>query len=88
MCLLNQPCHPCLVKLTGYNSIMQVSQSTLSFVAVAEATPIVSALTSLRIQPRGLIIVGPEGGKCASHIKLICIVIYLLCNLLETLVTA
>ncbi|PON40513.1 Ribosomal RNA small subunit methyltransferase E [Parasponia andersonii] len=39
-----------------------VSQSTLSFVAVAEATPVVSALTSSRIQPRGLIIVGPEGG--------------------------
>ncbi|XP_030485756.1 uncharacterized protein LOC115702434 [Cannabis sativa] len=48
-----------------------VSQSTLSFVAVAEATPLVSALTSLRIQPSGLIIVGPEGDFTEKELNLI-----------------
>ncbi|CAN0880178.1 Ribosomal RNA small subunit methyltransferase E [Linum grandiflorum] len=38
-----------------------VSQSKLSFLATAEAAPLVSTITSLRNKPSGLIIVGPEG---------------------------
>ncbi|XP_059653057.1 uncharacterized protein LOC132300115 isoform X2 [Cornus florida] len=39
-----------------------VTQSKLSFVAVAEATPVVNALSSSRKDSSGLIIIGPEGG--------------------------
>ncbi|XP_031249105.1 uncharacterized protein LOC116106790 isoform X2 [Pistacia vera] len=39
-----------------------VAQSKLSFVAIAEATPLVSTLTSSRNESSGLIVVGPEGG--------------------------
>ncbi|KAF3434495.1 hypothetical protein FNV43_RR21580 [Rhamnella rubrinervis] len=42
-----------------------VSQSKLSFLAAAEATPLVTSLTSSRIQSKGLIIVGPEGDQWA-----------------------
>lgn len=38
-----------------------IAQSKLSFVAVAEATPVVSVLTSSKKDSGGLIIVGPEG---------------------------
>ncbi|KAL8554755.1 hypothetical protein ACS0TY_002811 [Phlomoides rotata] len=38
-----------------------VAQSRLSFVAVAEATPVFNALSSLKMEPTGIIIVGPEG---------------------------
>ncbi|XP_062022976.1 uncharacterized protein LOC133739246 isoform X2 [Rosa rugosa] len=38
-----------------------VAQSKLSFLAVAEATPLVTALTSSRRETSGLIVVGPEG---------------------------
>ncbi|KAH9655550.1 16S rRNA (uracil(1498)-N(3))-methyltransferase [Citrus sinensis] len=38
-----------------------VSQSKLAFVAIAEATPLVTALSSSRNESSGLIIVGPEG---------------------------
>ncbi|XP_044508212.1 ribosomal RNA small subunit methyltransferase E [Mangifera indica] len=38
-----------------------VAQSKLSFVALAEATPLVSALASSRKESSGLIVVGPEG---------------------------
>ncbi|KAJ0077862.1 hypothetical protein Patl1_37332 [Pistacia atlantica] len=38
-----------------------VAQSKLSFVAIAEATPLVSTLTSSRNESSGLIVVGPEG---------------------------
>ena len=39
-----------------------VTQSKLSLVAVAEATPIISVLTSQRKESSGLIVNGPEGG--------------------------
>uniref|UniRef100_A0A5B7AF95 16S rRNA (uracil(1498)-N(3))-methyltransferase n=1 Tax=Davidia involucrata TaxID=16924 RepID=A0A5B7AF95_DAVIN len=39
-----------------------VAQSKLSFVAVAEATPVISALSSSRNESSGLLIIGPEGG--------------------------
>lgn len=42
--------------------VLQIAQSKLSFVAVAEATPVVSVLTSSKKDLGGLIIVGPEGG--------------------------
>ncbi|XP_057977130.1 uncharacterized protein LOC131164156 [Malania oleifera] len=38
-----------------------VAQSKLSFVAVAEATPVFHALTSSKIGSSGLLIIGPEG---------------------------
>ncbi|KAK4563433.1 hypothetical protein RGQ29_005810 [Quercus rubra] len=38
-----------------------IAQSKLSFVAVAEASPLVSVLTSSKSDSGGLIIVGPEG---------------------------
>ncbi|CAN1302642.1 Ribosomal RNA small subunit methyltransferase E [Linum perenne] len=38
-----------------------VSKTKLSFLATAEATPLVSAIASLRNESGGLIIVGPEG---------------------------
>ncbi|KAK8659727.1 hypothetical protein V6N13_029921 [Hibiscus sabdariffa] len=38
-----------------------VAKSKQSFIAIAEATPLVSALTSTTKEPSGLIIVGPEG---------------------------
>ncbi|KAK2664821.1 hypothetical protein Ddye_003395 [Dipteronia dyeriana] len=47
------------VKIDGLLPL--VTQSKLSFVAIAEGTPLVSALTSSRKESSGLIIVGPEG---------------------------
>ncbi|OVA10680.1 Ribosomal RNA small subunit methyltransferase E [Macleaya cordata] len=44
------------------NILPTIAQSKLSFLAVAEATPIVSTLSFLRKEPSGMIIVGPEGG--------------------------
>lgn len=38
-----------------------VAQSKLSFVAVAEATPILRKLNSLKREPAGVMIIGPEG---------------------------
>ncbi|KAI3445873.1 hypothetical protein Pfo_002538 [Paulownia fortunei] len=38
-----------------------VAQSRLSFVAVAEATPVFNTLSSLKKEPTGVIIIGPEG---------------------------
>lgn len=42
--------------------VLQIAESKVSFVAVAEATPVVSALTLSGKDSSGLIIVGPEGG--------------------------
>lgn len=47
-----------------------VSQSKLSFVAVAEATPVVSALTSAEKESSGLIIVGPEGDFTEKEVNM------------------
>ncbi|XAR72991.1 16S rRNA (uracil(1498)-N(3))-methyltransferase [Bertholletia excelsa] len=47
------------VKVGGLLPI--VAQSQLSFVAVAEAIPLISALSSSREEPSGSIIIGPEG---------------------------
>ncbi|XP_017971967.1 PREDICTED: ribosomal RNA small subunit methyltransferase E isoform X2 [Theobroma cacao] len=44
------------------NLVPLVAKSKLSFIAIAEATPLVGALTSTRTESSGLIIVGPEGG--------------------------
>lgn len=41
---------------------MQVAYSKLSFLAAAEATPLIGTLSSLRPDHGGLIIIGPEGG--------------------------
>lgn len=41
---------------------MQVAHSKLSFLAAAEATPLIGTLSSLRPDAGGLIIIGPEGG--------------------------
>ncbi|XP_038683648.1 ribosomal RNA small subunit methyltransferase E isoform X2 [Tripterygium wilfordii] len=43
-----------------------VEESKISLVAVAEATPVVSILTSSKKESSGLIIVGPEGGQYTS----------------------
>lgn len=51
--------------------IPSVSQSKLSFVAVAEATPLVSALTLSRPESRGLIIVGPEGDFTEKELNML-----------------
>lgn len=42
--------------------VIQLAHSKLSFLAAAEATPVVSVLASSRKESSGLIIVGPEGG--------------------------
>lgn len=42
--------------------VLQVAQSKLSLVAVAEANPVISALTSSKLESAGLMIIGPEGG--------------------------
>ncbi|OMO63391.1 Ribosomal RNA small subunit methyltransferase E [Corchorus olitorius] len=47
------------------NLVPLVAESKLSFIAIAEATPLLGALTSTRKEPSGLIIVGPEGGATA-----------------------
>ncbi|TYH94127.1 hypothetical protein ES332_A12G019700v1 [Gossypium tomentosum] len=45
------------------NLIPLVAKSKQSFIAIAEGTPLVSALTATTKEPSGLIIVGPEGEK-------------------------
>lgn len=52
--ILNPP-----MKIDGI--LPRIAQSKLSFVAVAEASPLVSVLTSSKSDSGGLIIVGPEG---------------------------
>ncbi|CAN1302643.1 hypothetical protein LINPERPRIM_LOCUS25555 [Linum perenne] len=47
--------------LKGGRADWLVEKCTLSFLATAEATPLVSAIASLRNESGGLIIVGPEG---------------------------
>ncbi|KAK8636510.1 hypothetical protein V6N13_124256 [Hibiscus sabdariffa] len=48
-----------------------VAKSKQSFIAIAEATPLVSALTSTTKEPSGLIIVGPEGDFTEKEVNLI-----------------
>ncbi|KAE8663762.1 magnesium transporter MRS2-3-like [Hibiscus syriacus] len=48
-----------------------VAKSKQSFIAIAEATPLVSALTSTTKEPNGLIIVGPEGDFTEKEVNLI-----------------
>ncbi|KAK7343534.1 hypothetical protein VNO77_12337 [Canavalia gladiata] len=43
------------------NLLLLIAQSKLSLIATAKATPVLSALTSLEKETRGLIIIGPEG---------------------------
>ena len=53
----------CLNSPTTIDSLLPiVTQSKLSLVAVAEATPVISVLTSQRKESSGLIVNGPEGG--------------------------
>lgn len=53
---------PLFVTWTFVFCVIQIAQSKLSLVAVAEASPLVSVLTSSKSNSGGLIIVGPEGG--------------------------
>lgn len=53
---------PLFVTWTFVFCVLQIAQSKLSLVAVAEASPLVSVLTSSKSDSGGLIIVGPEGG--------------------------
>lgn len=53
---------PLFVTWTFVFCVIQIAQSKLSLVAVAEASPLVSVLTSSKSDSGGLIIVGPEGG--------------------------
>ncbi|PIN26498.1 16S rRNA (uracil(1498)-N(3))-methyltransferase [Handroanthus impetiginosus] len=46
-----------------------VAQSRLSFVAVAEATPVFKTLNSLKKEPTGVIIIGPEGDFTEKELK-------------------
>ncbi|KAG8368509.1 hypothetical protein BUALT_Bualt15G0053000 [Buddleja alternifolia] len=46
-----------------------VAQSRLSFVAVAEAAPVFSTLSSCTKEPTGIIIVGPEGDFTEKELK-------------------
>lgn len=61
--ILNPP-----VKIEGL--LHHISQSKLSFVAIAEGTPVVSALTSSRRKSGGLIIVGPEGDFTEKEVNM------------------
>ncbi|KAK1560675.1 hypothetical protein Q3G72_029526 [Acer saccharum] len=56
------------VKIDGLLPL--VTQSKLSFVAIAEGTPLVSALTSSRKESSGLIIVGPEGDFTEKEVNM------------------
>ncbi|CAI9106301.1 OLC1v1005428C1 [Oldenlandia corymbosa var. corymbosa] len=48
-----------------------VAQTKLSFIAVAEATPILSALSSLEKESSGLMIIGPEGDFTVKELRMI-----------------
>ncbi|TYG88409.1 hypothetical protein ES288_A12G019000v1 [Gossypium darwinii] len=52
------------------NLIPLVAKSKQSFIAIAEGTPLVSALTATTKEPSGLIIVGPEGEAGATAVGL------------------
>ncbi|KAF9601469.1 hypothetical protein IFM89_020236 [Coptis chinensis] len=47
-----------------------ISQSKLSFLAVAEATPLISTLSFKRNEASGLIIIGPEGDFSDKEVKM------------------
>ncbi|KAK6253400.1 hypothetical protein QUC31_015120 [Theobroma cacao] len=53
------------------NLVPLVAKSKLSFIAIAEATPLVGALTSTRTESSGLIIVGPEGDFTEKEVNMI-----------------
>lgn len=53
------------------NLIPLVAKSKQSFIAIAEGTPLVSALTATTKEPSGLIIVGPEGDFTEKEVDLI-----------------
>ncbi|CDP20396.1 unnamed protein product [Coffea canephora] len=61
---LNSP-----VKIGGVLPL--VRQSKLSFVAVAEATPVFGALSTLRKESTGLMIIGPEGDFTETELRMI-----------------
>lgn len=43
--------------------VFQIETSSISFLAMAEATPIVDVLSKVDKKDGGLLIVGPEGGE-------------------------
>ncbi|XP_073104246.1 uncharacterized protein [Elaeis guineensis] len=47
-----------------------VAKSKLSFLAAAEATPLINTLSSSSVEPSGLLIVGPEGDFTQEEVKL------------------
>ncbi|KAK4757446.1 hypothetical protein SAY87_018747 [Trapa incisa] len=51
--------------------VVRVSQSKLSFLAVAGAPPLVNALTSVETESHGLLIIGPEGDFTEKELKLL-----------------
>ncbi|XP_071722427.1 uncharacterized protein [Rutidosis leptorrhynchoides] len=61
--LLNPP-----LKVEGLLPL--IVQSKLSFVATAEATPLISTLNSLMVEPNGLIVVGPEGDFTEKEVSM------------------
>ncbi|KAJ4964741.1 hypothetical protein NE237_016590 [Protea cynaroides] len=56
------------IKVSSLLSI--VAESKLSFVAVAEATPLISVLDFSRKESNGLIIIGPEGDFTEEEVKM------------------
>ncbi|KGN43899.2 uncharacterized protein LOC101213733 isoform X1 [Cucumis sativus] len=47
-----------------------INETKLSFVAVAEATPLVSALASTKIESGGLLVIGPEGDFTEKEVNM------------------
>ncbi|KAL0559778.1 hypothetical protein IC582_000153 [Cucumis melo] len=47
-----------------------INETKLSFVAVAEATPLVSALASTKIESGGLLVIGPEGDFTEKEVSM------------------
>lgn len=48
-----------------------VAQSKLSFVAAAQSTPLINALTSSAVESRGFLIIGPEGDFTEEELRMI-----------------
>ncbi|XP_048317669.2 uncharacterized protein LOC107434355 isoform X4 [Ziziphus jujuba] len=57
--------------VSSWQHLNNVAQSNISFLAVAEATPLITSLTSSRRQSKGLIIVGPEGDFTEKEVNMI-----------------
>ncbi|XP_023553831.1 uncharacterized protein LOC111811289 isoform X1 [Cucurbita pepo subsp. pepo] len=53
-----------------YGLLHIINESKLSFVAVAEATPLVSALASIETESGGLLVVGPEGDFTEKEVNM------------------